>query len=210
MAIKFTYSDESGFETIPGDPLSQMVDPIEGTGGVPSNYIKSVYEYTYFSTTITMQGKYTDPMSGEFTYLNAINHTTNYDWASHGLTYTKINNYTMKLEGPVTNVFADQYYEFSMPDYTSQILPFNHETPFWSLNKYQKPNPIMIEFLYPLTVTIPPDPMGGIGPDGLPIVPTPPGLGSNTVEQVDLHQWVIWRYQTAINNIAYLRTKGLK
>lgn len=202
MAIKFTYSDEVGFEVIPGDPLSQLAAPVGdgdgGGGGIPDIYIKTVYEYTYFTTTITMQGKYANPMGEGFTYENAIDHTTSFDWASHGLTYTKINGYTMKLEGPVTNVFADQYYEFSMPDYSSQILPFNHETAFWSLNRYEKPNPVLVEFLYPLTITIPPDPLALV-----------PAVG-NTVEQVDLHQWVFWRYQTAINNIAYLRTKGLK
>lgn len=201
MPVKFTYSNESGFVAIPGDPLSQMVDPIDGAGSVPDYYIKTVYEYTYFSTTITMQGKYLEPMSGEYTYLNAIDHTSNFNWANYGITYTKINNYTMKLEGPVTNVFQDQYYQFSLTDYTSQILPYNTNLPFWSLNKYEKPNPVLIEFQYPLSVTIPPDPTGG----GTGV----PGT-TNTTENVSLHQWVFWRYQTAIDNIAYLRTKGLK
>jgi hypothetical protein len=198
MAVLFTYSAELGFVEIPGDPLSQMSDPIDGAGAVPSNYIKSVYEATYFRTTITMQGKYLVPATEQFTYENAIDHTTSFVWANHGLTYTKINGHTFKLEGPVTNVFLDQYYEFSLTDYSSQILPFNTTTSFWSLNRYEKPNPVLTEFLYPLTITIPPDPNA--------LIPSV----NNTVEQVDLHQWVVWRYQTAIDNILYLKTQGLK
>ena len=117
MAVLFTYSAELGFVEIPGDPLSQMSDPIDGAGAVPSNYIKSVYEATYFRTTITMQGKYLVPATEQFTYENAIDHTTSFVWAKHGLTYTKINGHTFKLEGPVTNVF--------LPLKSKRIIPFS-------------------------------------------------------------------------------------
>ena len=44
MAVLFTYSAELGFVEIPGDPLSQMSDPIDGAGAVPSNYIKITFD----------------------------------------------------------------------------------------------------------------------------------------------------------------------
>ena len=109
---------------------------------------------------------------------------TTFDFDAYNITYTSINDYTFRIEGPILNVFQDQFYQFVLPDLSTPQLPFDTEEEFLSLIKYQKPASNTIEFEYDFLV--------------------------NNTFDVSVYQIIVWRFQTAVNNIANLVSKGLK
>ena len=214
MALRITKTNVSGF-------TASQVEVVDQT------YVDSAYEdYDVFSIDIVFEGEYvvTEPTVGEvpgessFVYANAVDVTTSFDWSSIGVTYSKPSAHIVRLVGPAKNVFTNQFYEFKMADYTTKVLPPNHEESFFGLTHYQMPSPTFTMKTYPFTVMIPAeDPMidplqGGGGynpgpyyyPNGT-LIP-----GTTTTETVDMKQWFYWRYQVAVSNIAMLNDKGLK
>lgn len=192
--IRITQSNLSGFSSVPGDELDTVSPPI------PDTYLPTVYEATTFSIDLKFEGKYldtTDPLADPpvYTYQDATNNTSTYDWASLGLTYTKLTNSTCRISGLHLNPFPDQYYRFVLPDLSLAVLPGNTTTEFYSLEKYQMPSPVSIMKSMTINVTIPADPLLG---------------GSATTEIVTLDQWVHWSYSTAVAAIAAARARGLK
>ena len=198
MTIKITQSNKSGFGTVSGDELNFLIDG--ETGIVPATYLPTVYEAVPFSVDLKFEGEYldtTDPLADPpvYTYLDATNNASTYNWAALGLTYTKLTNSTCRISGSHLNPFPDQFYRFVLPDMSLQVLPANTTTPFYSLEKYQMPSPVSIMKSMTISVTIPPDPLLG----GLP-----------TTEVVTLDQWVHWSYPTAVAAIASARARGLR
>lgn len=194
MALKITQSNKTGFSTVAGDELNFIIDG--ETGVVPDTYLPTVYEAIPFSVDLYFQGKYQDPLDPlVYTYLDATNNASTFDWASLGLTYTKLTNSTCRISGSHLNPFPNQYYRFVLPDLSLAVLPGNTTTEFYSLEKYQMPSPVSIMKSMTISVTIPPDPTVG---------------GSATTQTVTMDQWVHWSYQSAVAAIAAARARGLK
>jgi hypothetical protein len=194
MAIKITQSNASGFSTVPGDELNFLIDG--ETGIVPQTYLPTVYEAIPFSIDLYFQGKYADPLDPlVFTYLDATNNASTYDWASLGLTYTKLTASTCRISGSHLNPFPNQFYRFVLPDMSLEVLPPNTTTPFYSLEKYQMPSPVSVMKSMTINVTIPPDPLIG---------------GPATTETITMDQWVHWSYSSAVAAIAAARSRGLR
>jgi hypothetical protein len=131
----------------------------------------------------------------ELEYFNAIDVTSTFNWSQFGITYSKVNDYTVRLTGPAINVFTNQFYKFKMADGTEQILQADTTEPFFSLFQYKMPNPTYTMKTYTFSVTVPPNPLVG---------------GPNIIETVDMKQWLYWRYEVANANIAAAVARGLR
>ena len=194
MALKITQSNASGFGTVPADELNFLIDG--ETGIVPQTYLPTVYEAIPFSIDLYFQGKYADPLDPlVFTYLDATNNSSTYNWSALGLTYTKLTASTCRISGSHQNPFPDQFYRFVLPDLSLAVLPGNTTTQFFSLEKYQMPTPVSVMRSMTITVVIPPDPLIG---------------GSPITEVVTMDQWVHWSYPSAVAAIAAARARGIK
>jgi len=160
-------------------------------------YIPTVYEGGAFSVDITFEGKYADAGSGgagaTFTYLpaTAVSVTTNI--SAFGLSFTKPSANVVRITGPYSNVFANTYYRFVMPDLSLKVLPPDTTETFLALERYQMPSPTYTMKDIVFSVTIPADPTLG---------------GSPTTETATMHQYVHWVYQTAVTNVQNLVAKG--
>lgn len=113
----------------------------------------------------------------------AVSVKTEFPFEQYNITFTEINNFTFRLEGPIFNVFTDQFYQFVLPDMSTPILPFDTQQQFYSLIKYQKPAKNSTELKYDFLI-------------------------NNTID-TSIYQIIVWRYQTAVNNIQNLVSKGL-
>jgi hypothetical protein len=194
MALKITQSNASGFGTVAGDELNFLIDG--ETGIVPQTYLPTVYEAIPFSVDLYFQGKYPsveDPLV--FTYADATNNSSTYNWTSLGLTYTKLTASTCRISGSHQNPFPDQFYRFVLPDLSLAVLPGNTTTEFYSIEKYQMPSPVSVMKSMTISVTIPPDPLLGTG---------------GGIQTVTMDQWVHWSYQSAVAAIASARARGIK
>jgi hypothetical protein len=194
MAIKITQSNKTGFSAVPADELNFIIDG--ETGVVPDTYMPTVYEAIPFSIDLYFQGKYADPLDPlVYTYADATNNSSTYNWAALGLTYTKLTNSTCRISGSHQNPFPDQFYRFVLPDLSLVVLPGNTTTEFYSLEKYQMPSPVSVMKSMTISVTIPPDPTLGTG---------------GGVQTVTMDQWVHWSYPSAVAAIAAARARGIR
>ena len=172
-----------------------------GGGGAPSSidpesedlYLPSAYEATPFYAIIQFLIEETSTINQESgeeitTVTPAFNVTSDFDFAYHGMTFTKINASTVRLDGPVINVFADQFYKFVLPDLTTPILPFNTNVEFLSLIEYNMPSVNNIRFDYEFKVY----------------------KTSTIFFDTTVYQWIVWKFESAVGNIAALVAKGLK
>lgn len=185
MTIRITRVNVSGFT---GDAELVPTDPEQAQFYVPS----AVESIDNFSIDLVFEGVYTDPLN-PYRYVTDVRSTFN--WSSIGITFTKLNAYTIRLTGPAANVFTNQYYRFKMTDYSEQVLPADTELPFFGLIRYQMPNPTITMKTYPFEVDVPPD----------PLIP-----GSGYTESFNMFQWISWRFQVALANIAAANSRGLK
>ena len=150
-----------------------------------------------FSVDVKFEGEYedlTDPLNPTYTYADATNVTSTFNWSQYNLTMTKLNAYTVRITGPANNVFTDQYYKFVLPDLSQVVLPADTTEPFLSLIKYHKPANNSVTVSYPLSVTI----------------PVSYGSGSTTTESTTLSHTFWWSVNVAKANIARLKTQGLR
>lgn len=167
-----------------------------GGGGSPPEtdpageglYLPNAYEATPFFAVFEflIEETIVDPESGEETVnlFPATTVTSDFNFEFYNITFTKINNHTVRIDGPIFNVFQDQFYQFVLPDLTTPILPFDTEDEFLSLIRYKKPSSNQILFEYTFKV--------------------------NETFDVTVFQWIIWLFNTAINNIDALIARGLK
>ena len=164
-----------------------------GGGGPPVSdpdgeglYLPDAYEATAFFAIIEflIQETIVDPETLEESVIitPASSVTSDFDFESYNITYTQINANTIRIDGPILNVFTDQYYQFVLPDLSTPILPFDTEEEFYSLIKYQKPASNTILFEYSFLV--------------------------NDLYDTAVYQWINWKYETAVNNIQALASKG--
>jgi hypothetical protein len=157
-------------------------DPGEGL------YLPDAYEATTFYAIVEflIQTTTVDPLTEEETIetVPATSVTSDFDFEAYNITYTQINDYTIRIDGPILNVFNDQYYQFVLPDLTTPILPFNTEEEFLSLIRYQKPSVNTTLFTYSFLV--------------------------NESYETAVYQWINWLYDSAVGNIEDLVSRGLK
>lgn len=174
---------------------SGMTGPTSGDG---SATLHDAYEtIDSFSVDIKFEGAYldaTDPLGLTYVYSNATNITSSYNFGQYGITMSKPNAYTVRLTGPATNVFTDQYYKFVLPDLSQQILPADTTVEFLSMVRYQKPSNISTTLSYPFTVTI----------------PASYGSGSTTNESATISHTLYWSISVARANISRLKTQGTR
>jgi len=158
----------------------------------PGLYLPDAYEATPFYAIAEFQFQeiVIDPETLEETIIltNPFNVTSDFNFAQYGITLTKINDYTVRIDGPVMNAFPSQYYQFVLPDLTTPILPFDTEEEFLSLIRYQMPSSVTILLSYAFKV-----------------------YSDSTVFTVaPVNQWINWLFQSAVNNIDALIIKGLE
>jgi hypothetical protein len=124
MTLRITKANISGFT---GDSEMIPVEPEQSQFYIPS----AVEAVDNFSIDLIVEGVYPDIANPEvFTYQYATDVRSSFNWASIGVTFTKLNAYTVRLTGPATGIFVDQFYKFKMTDYSEQVLPANTELPF--------------------------------------------------------------------------------
>lgn len=182
MSIRITQANVSGFT---GDSEVIPVDPEESQYYIPS----AVELLDNFSIDLIFEGVYPDPLDPElviFEYVTDVR--SSFDFSSIGVTFTKINAFTVRLTGPASNVFTDQYYLFKMTDFSEQFLQPDTTLPYFGLIQYQMPQPTFTLKTFPFEADLSP----------------------STTEEFDIFQWYFWRFQVAVANIAEINIKGLK
>lgn len=177
---------------------TQVIIEILGSGGGGSPpvsdpdgvglYLPSAYEATEFFAVVQFLIEETeiDPITEEetVTVTPASSVESDFPFSFYNITYTNINDSTIRIDGPILNVFQDQFYQFVLPDLTTPVLPFNTEEEFLSLIKYQKPSNNTILFEYEFLI--------------------------NEQYDTEVYQWINWKYETAVGNIENLVLQGLK
>ena len=182
---RINISNATGFVTISPDPAAVLTN--DGETGAPPNFLPTIYGGQTISIDIGFAIHY--PIMPEGTSSNpATSVTALYDFAAHGMNVTSSGN-TVTLSGTFSSVFDNEYYEFVLDDNTLEILPPDTEDPFKALVRYEMPNPVTQNNAYAFNVT-------------------GPGETGNVTIQVDVGQWIVWQYQTAVNNIGNLRIQG--
>jgi hypothetical protein len=162
-------------------------DPTEGGLYLPDAYetlpFYAIAEFQFQEITV-------DPETLEetITLSNPSDVTSDFNFSQYGMTLTKINAYTVRIDGPVVDAFPSQYYQFVLPDLTTPILPFNTEEEFLSLIRYQMPSSVTILLEYAFKVYS--------SPSNFTVAP--------------VNQWINWLFQSAVNNIDALIIKGLE
>ena len=178
-------SNATGFITISPDPAAVLTNDGETAG--PPNFLPTIYAGQTTSIDIGFVINY--PIAPEGTSSNpATNVTALYDFAANGMNVSYSGN-IVTLSGTFGSVFDNEYYEFVLDDNTLEILPPDTEDPFKALVRYEMPNPVTQNNSYAFNVT-------------------GPGETGTVTIQVDVGQWVVWRYQTAVTNIGNLRIRG--
>jgi hypothetical protein len=201
MALRITQSNLVGFDPVPGDELDTLRTPAEeggAGGGVPQTFLSTVYESLPFSVDLTFEAEYSlgggEGAPPTFTYLPATLVTTTYDWASSGLTYTKLTTNSIRLSGASSYDFSTQYYKFVKTDYTTEVLPPPTKPPFNILYDYGMPVNKSQKLTYSsIFVTLPANPIG---------------IDMGGIEKVDMEQWVHWSFASARAKVLFLRANG--
>ena len=182
---RISTSNATGFVTISPDPVAVITN--DGETGAPVNYLPTIYAGQTTSIDIGFVINY--PIAPEGTSSSpATSVTALYDFAAKGMNVSYSGN-IVTLSGTFASVFDNEYYEFVLDDNTLQVLPPDTTEDFKALVKYEMPNPVTQNNSYAFSVT-------------------GPGETGNVTIQVDVGQWAVWRYQTAVTNIGNLRIRG--
>jgi hypothetical protein len=143
ISIKMT--NESGFVDVPGDPLKAVTEDGEDAAQF-ANFIKTVFDGDLWSVDVEFVNNVPVDNPGEdepaYEPEECVDFNLGFDLSEFTINLTKINNTKFTLAGPSSNVFPDEFYQFKMADYSIQILPPTLEDPFFSLIRYQMPQPV--------------------------------------------------------------------
>ena len=146
--VTVTFSNASGFPTIPDDERLEITDQI-------------LLERTLFSdfegSTISLDISYTaevDDGLGNLVPANVSNNVCTFDFSSIGLSYTKLSANTARVSGTVINVFPGTYFEFRMPDGTFKILEPDTTEDWFALVEYNMPDVTVVLKSYPVTIAV--------------------------------------------------------
>jgi hypothetical protein len=189
MTLRITQANVSGFT---GDnEVIEVIDPEQVQFFIPA----AVELFDTFSIDLIFEAVYGDPLDpSTLTYEYVSDVRDFFDWSSIGLTYTKLNDYSIRLSGTASNIFTDQFYRFKLTDYTEQNLSADTELPFFGLIQYKMPNPTTTFITFPFEADY----------------PTTPSSSTITTEQFGMVQQYFWRFQVALANIAAANERGLK
>lgn len=183
--VTINTSNATGFVTVSPDPASVLTN--DGETAAPNLYIPTIYGGQTISIDIGFSIAYPIMPEGTVT-APATSVTALYDFASKGINVSYLGN-VVRLSGTFSGTFDSEYYEFVLDDGTLEALPPDTTEDFKALVRYEMPNPVTQNNQYAFSVT-------------------GPGETGNVTVQTNVGQWVVWRYQTAINNIGTLRVRG--
>jgi hypothetical protein len=120
--------------------------------------------------------------------------TTNYNWASVGLTYTALTANSIRISGASSYDFNTQTYNFVKSDLSTETLPPPTSPPYNLIYEYTLPTNKSQKLTYSsIFVTIPPDPL-----DLIPI----------GIITVNMEQWVHWSFASARAKVLFLKENG--
>lgn len=184
--VSINTSNAIGFITVTPDPIAEVTD--DGILPDPTDYIPTIYGGQTISIDIGFNIEY--PVLPSGTSSNpATNVTAAYDFSPNGINVS-YNGNIVTLSGTFSNAFDSEFYQFVMNDRTLQILSPDTAQGFKALVKYEMPAPVTQNNRYTFNVT-------------------GPGEMGNVTLQYDIGQWVVWQYQTAVNNINTLVSQGV-
>ncbi len=183
--VTVTFSNASGFPTIPDDERLQITQPI-------------LLERTLFSdfeaNTISLDISYTAEVydaSGMPFPANVSNNVCTFDFNSIGLSYTKLSANTARVSGTVRNVFPGTYFEFRMPDGTFKILEPDTTEDWFALVEYNMPDVTVVLKSYPVTIAV-----------------DATIFGPNQNVSFDLEQYHFWNFVPAVAAVKDLVSRG--
>jgi len=184
--VSISTSNAIGFVTVTPDPFAELTD--DGILPIPGDYIPTIYGGQTISIDIGFSIVY--PVLPSGTISNpATNVTAVYDFATNGMNVAYSGN-TVTLSGTFSGAFDNEFYQFVMNDRTIQILSPDTAQEFKALVKYEMPSPVTQNNRYAFNVT-------------------GPGETGNVTLQFDVGQWIVWKYQTAVDNINSLVSQGV-
>lgn len=165
-----------------GTPPPPLFEPDELDLYLPNAYEETeffvVFEFLIEETTTSQN----EDGNVEVRIYPATNVDTTFDFSQYNITYTKINDNTIRLDGPVRDAFPDQYYQFVLPDMSEPILPFDTDEVYYSLIKYQEPSNKLVRLEY--------------------------GFSVDTFSPTVYH-WIYWSFESAKQNIEYTIERGI-
>ena len=183
--VTINTSNATGFVTVSPDPAAVLTN--DGETAAPNLYIPTIYGGQTISIDIGFNIVYPIMPEGNVT-APATSVTALYDFASKGINVTYLGN-VVRLSGTYSSTFDGEYYQFVLDDGTLEVLPPDTTEEFKALVRYEMPNPVTQNNQYTFSVT-------------------GPGETGNVTLQANVGQWIVWRYQTAVDNIGSLRVRG--
>ena len=184
--VSINISNATGFVAVSPDPADVLTN--DGETAPPSSYIPTIYGGQTISIDIGFNIVYPIMPEGVVS-APATSVTALYDFASKGINVSYLGN-VVRLSGTFSGTFDGEYYEFVLNNGTIQALPPTTTEDFKALVRYEMPNPVTQNNLYAFSVT-------------------GPGETGNVTLQANVGQWVVWQYQTAVNNIGTLVQLGI-
>ena len=183
--VTINTSNATGFVAISPDPATVLTN--DGEFAAPNLYLPTVYGGQ--TTSIDIGFNIVRPIMPEGNVsAPATSVTALYDFASKGINVSYVGN-VVRLSGTYSSTFDGEYYQFVLNDGTLEALPPDTTEDFKALVRYEMPNPVTQNNQYAFSVT-------GTGETG------------NVTLQANIGQWIVWRYQTAVNNIGTLVPLG--
>ena len=183
--VTINTSNATGFVTVSPDPAAVLTN--DGETAAPNLYIPTIYGGQTISIDIGFNIVYPIMPEGNVS-APATSVTALYDFASKGINVTYLGN-VVRLSGTYSSTFDGEYYQFVLDDGTLEVLPPDTTEEFKALVRYEMPNPVTQNNQYAFSVT-------------------GPGETGNVTLQANVGQWIVWRYQTAVDNIGSLRVRG--
>ena len=183
--VTINTSNATGFVTVSPDPAAVLTN--DGETAAPNLYIPTIYGGQTISIDIGFNIVYPIMPEGNVS-APATSVTALYDFASKGINVTYLGN-VVRLSGTYSSTFEGEYYQFVLDDGTLEVLPPDTTEEFKALVRYEMPNPVTQNNQYAFSVT-------------------GPGETGNVTLQANVGQWIVWRYQTAVDNIGSLRVRG--
>jgi len=183
--VTINTSNATGFVAVSPDPALVLTN--DGEVPAPNLYIPTIYGGQTTSIDIGFNIVY--PIMPEGSNSSpATSVTALYDFASKGINVSYLGN-VVRLSGTFSSTFDGEYYEFVLDDGTLEALPPDTTENFKALVRYEMPTLVTQNNQYAFSVT-------------------GPGETGNVTLQANVGQWIVWNYQTAVNNIGTLVPMG--
>ena len=184
--VTINTSNATGFVAVSPDPASVLTN--DGESAAPNLYLPTIYGGQTISIDVGFNIVYPIMPEGNVT-APATSVTALYNFAAQGINVSYLGN-VVRLSGTFSSIFEGEYYEFVLNDGTLEALPPDTTEDFKALVRYEMPNPVTQNNQYAFSVT-------------------GPGETGNVTLQANIGQWVVWQYQTAVNNIQTLVSQGV-